>query len=65
MLPNWDNDFVALCCTQRMAAEFERCPRVSEKVAERNLWPQISLAEEGRVMKRKDELQPLINKIAI
>ena len=47
-----------------MAAEFERCPRVSEKVAEKNLWPQISLAEEGRVMKRKDELQPLIDKIA-
>ena len=64
MLRKWDNDVVALCCTQRTAAEFERCPRFSEKVAKRNLWPQISLAEEGRVMKRKDELQSLIDKIA-
>ena len=64
MLRNWDNDFVALCCTQRTATEFERCSRVSEKVAERNLWPQVSLAEKGRVMKRKDELQLLIDKIA-
>jgi hypothetical protein len=44
--------------------EFERCPHVSEKVAERNFWLQISLTEEVRVTKRKDELQPLIDKIA-
>ena len=64
VLPNWDNDFVALCCTQRTTTEFERCSRVSEKVAERNLWPQVSLAEKGRVMKRKDELQLLMDEIA-